>query len=118
VQDTNTQIEHCNAARERWQRRLTRAVNAIKRIDAKVKRLQRKAAAKPVVEAKPDYNDIPAMLDRRDQIAADKIRADQAEHKRAKALGRIARLKADKSGARKQMPLEGKAALAAIREAP
>lgn len=115
--DSTTQLAECKASRERWQRRLNRAVNAIKRLDAKVKRLERKVA-EPVVEAKPDYNDIPAILDRRDQIAADKIRAENAERKRQKSLGRIARLKAQKSGATKKMPLEGKAALAAIRGAP
>ncbi len=131
---TTTEIEKINGSIERWQRRLNRAVGAIKRLDAKRKRLVRKRltvtvptaspAAAPV-EAKPAVDtDLPAFLDRRssksaaDQAAADQILAERAEHKRQKALGRKARQKAERAGATKRMPLEGKAALAAIRSEP
>jgi hypothetical protein len=63
---------------------------------------------------------IPTFLQRKkegeakDKAAADAIRHDQAELKRAKSLARVAKLKAKKSGEAKRMPLEGRAALAAI----
>jgi cytochrome P450 len=50
-----------------------------------------------------------------DEVIADQIREEQAAAKTAKARGRIATLKAKKSGETKKMPLTGKAALAAIR---
>ena len=74
-------------------------------------------SVKPV----PDPDPIPDFLRReaegrhRDQIAADTIRKEQAERKKLKAHNRIAEMKAKKSGATKRMPLEGKAALAAIK---
>jgi predicted nucleic acid-binding Zn-ribbon protein len=46
-----------------------------------------------------------------DAIAAEKIRAEQAATKKAKAQGRIATMKAKKSGETRKMPLTGKAAL-------
>jgi len=46
---------------------------------------------------------------------AEQIREEQAETKRRKAVGRIAKMKAKKSGETKKMPLSGKAALDAIR---
>jgi hypothetical protein len=67
---------------------------------------------------------IPTFLQRkkdgemRDKVAADAIRQEQADRKRAKSMARIETLKAKKSGAAKRMPLEGKAALAAISAAP
>jgi hypothetical protein len=52
-----------------------------------------------------------------DEQAAAEIKAEQEARKRAKAAGRIAKLKAKKNGDTQKMPLEGKAALAAIAEA-
>jgi hypothetical protein len=69
----------------------------------------------------PDL-DIPEFLRRgkaaqeaADQVIADGIREEQAATKKAKAAGRIAKLKAKKSGELKKMPLSGRAALDAIR---
>jgi hypothetical protein len=50
-----------------------------------------------------------------DAIIAEQIKAEQAATKRLKAQGRIAKMKAKKSGDMKRMPLTGKAALAHIR---
>jgi hypothetical protein len=50
----------------------------------------------------------------RDKAAADAIRAEQDERKRNKARVRIEEMKAKRSGATKQMPLQGKEALKAI----
>jgi hypothetical protein len=50
-----------------------------------------------------------------DDVIADQLRTGQAETKRLKAQGRIAKMKAKKSGETKKMPLSGKAALEAIR---
>jgi hypothetical protein len=47
--------------------------------------------------------------------AAEEIKAEQADVKKRKAAGRIAKMKAKKAGDLKKMPLTGKAALAAIR---
>jgi hypothetical protein len=46
---------------------------------------------------------------------AEQIKQEQAETKKIKAAGRIAKMKAKKSGETKKMPLTGKAAIAAIR---
>jgi hypothetical protein len=62
--------------------------------------------------------DIPEFLRRQsaaDVAVAEQIKAEQAETKRLKAQGRIAKMKAKKSGDTKRMPLTGKAALAHIR---
>lgn len=63
--------------------------------------------------------DIPGFLRRQgpsdaDKAAADTIKAEQAATKKAKAQGRIATMKAKKSGETRKMPLTGKAALALI----
>jgi len=50
-----------------------------------------------------------------DKVIADSIREEQATAKKAKAQGRIAKMKAKKAGDLKKMPLSGKAALDAIR---
>jgi hypothetical protein len=50
-----------------------------------------------------------------DADAAAKLKAEQAELKKAKARGRIERMKAKQRGDLKRMPLTGKDALAAIR---
>ncbi len=71
----------------------------------------------------PIDTDIPEFLRRgqaaqaavNDAIAAEKIKEEQATVKKAKAAGRIAKMKAKKAGDLKKMPLSGKAALDAIR---
>jgi hypothetical protein len=50
-----------------------------------------------------------------DAVIADQIREEQATTKKAKASGRIAKMKAKKSGDTRKMPLSGKAALDLIR---
>jgi hypothetical protein len=50
-----------------------------------------------------------------DRKVADAIRAEQEATKKAKAQGRIAKMKAKKAGDTKRMPLTGKAALDMIR---
>lgn len=60
---------------------------------------------------------IPSFLKRTPDPVAEQIKAEQAETKRAKARGRIERMKAKQRGDLKKMPLTGKAALAAIRGA-
>jgi hypothetical protein len=57
--------------------------------------------------------DIPTFLRRsaKDAAVADEIKAEQASVKKAKAAGRIAKMKAKKSGETRKMPLTGKAAL-------
>jgi hypothetical protein len=50
-----------------------------------------------------------------DAVIADQIREEQATTKKAKAQGRIAKMKAKKSGDTRKMPLSGKAALDLIR---
>jgi hypothetical protein len=52
-----------------------------------------------------------------DEIVAEQIKTQQAEIKKRKAAGRIAKMKAKQRGDLKKMPLTGKAALAAIRDA-
>jgi len=69
-----------------------------------------------------DPLDIPVCLRRAPVHAADEaaiaeIAAKMEEQQKAKARGRIAKLKAKQSGDTKKMPLQGKEALAAIREA-
>jgi len=66
----------------------------------------------------PQGLDIPEFLRRgqaaqkaADAVVADQIREEQAATKKAKAQGRIAKMKAKKAGDLKKMPLSGKAAL-------
>jgi hypothetical protein len=62
---------------------------------------------------------IPAFLRRQSKADADvaaEIKAEQAAVSKAKAAGRIAKMKAKKSGETRKMPLTGKAALALINE--
>lgn len=118
----------------RWQTRLKRAVNTIDKLQKRRKRLVAKAAApKPKPAPKPtpapmpphEPEPMPSPVDltipdflRRGQAAqaaVDEIIAEQAEHKRKKTAGRIAKMKAKKSGELRKMPLTGKAALDAIR---
>ncbi len=127
----NQTLEQVRDARRRWQARLTRAVNAIKKLDAKEKRLLKKAAAPGVVSAtppapsrpgpvaSPDPLGIPTFLRRTadaDKAAAAAIKAEQVERKKTKTSARLAALKAQQSGETRRMPLTGKAALKRINE--
>lgn len=69
------------------------------------------AAAADAVKAEQADIDIPVTMK---PDAVEELRAELAERKKAKARGRIAKLKAKKSGDTKKMPLTGKAALALI----
>jgi hypothetical protein len=123
-------IEQVEASIARWQSRLRRAVNAIERLQKQRKRMaaaKPKPAPKPAPAPMPPHEPepmpspvdigIPDFLQRgvAAQKAVDEIIAEQAEHKRRKSAGRIARMKAKQSGETKRMPLTGKAALDAIR---
>lgn len=137
-------LQRVEASLVRWHRRLSRAANAVKKLDAQRRRLLVKKAEpakalpapKPLaIEApKPKVSDvtnipvtefpipdvleegIPSFLQRKPLDATAKtIVAEQADLKKRKARGRIAKLKATQSGETKKMPLTGKAALAHIR---
>jgi len=80
------------------------------------------AALQPVERVVDHDTGIPEFLRRgqaaqaaADKVIADSIREEQAATKKAKASGRIAKMKAKKAGDLKKMPLSGKAALDAIR---
>lgn len=80
--------------------------------------LAKEAKADPVIMRVMADDDlaIPTFLQRKKlDPAAEQIKSEQAETKKKKAQGRIAKLKAKQSGATKRMPLSGKAALEAIR---
>ena len=137
-------IETIDASLARWKTRLKRAMTAIGKLEKQRKRLVKAASSPPkptpVPAAKPEPlavkilremaapdptpvkaaeidTEIPAFLRRQpklDPVAAG-IKAEQDETKRRKAVGRIAKLKAKKSGATRKLPLSGRAALEAIR---
>jgi len=73
------------------------------------------AVAAPEGDGIPDFLDRRKAADKADAEAKAKIEADNAERKKAKALGRIATMKAKKSGDTKRMPLSGRAALDMIK---
>src|SRR5262245_48232055 len=76
--------------------------------------LVRKAAHAPGPGARAAADAMVDVIDRDAQVRAE-IEREQAERKTAKARGRIAKMKAQRSGETRRMPLQGKAALAAIR---
>jgi len=128
-------LEQIERSLDRLRSRLYRTVNAINKLEKahrRVKRrveleaLQPKPAPEPVavVTARPIEDDlsIPAQfirprLNQADEAAKAEILAQQEATKKAKTTARIAKLKADKAGDTKRMPLTGKAALAAINQA-
>ncbi|HSV26215.1 MAG TPA: hypothetical protein VLJ17_24725 [Xanthobacteraceae bacterium] len=131
-----TDVASIDAKIKKWNSRLKRAVNAIAKLELQKKRLlrpTRKPGTPVIVKTKVDplpaslaqeYRttaddlDVPAFLKRsKDETAKAEIQEQQAEKKRQKTAGRIAKLKADKAGERKQMPLSGKDALAYIKGA-
>jgi hypothetical protein len=126
-------LEQVEASITRWQSRLRRAANALAKLEKQRKRLAAKASLpkvtkpslaetimqvtiappKPVGEIDTS---IPAFLQRKKpDPVAEQIVAEQKDLKHRKAQGRIATMKAKKSGETRKMPLTGKAALAAIR---
>lgn len=132
-------LEQVSAALARWQTRMRRAVRAIEKLERQRKRLEKAATnpkpmkiAAPVAPVQapapvpppapvqvvvPEIDtSIPGFLQRKklDPVAQE-IADRQADTKRRKASGRIAKMKAKKSGELSKMPLTGKAALAAIR---
>jgi hypothetical protein len=127
-------LETVTASMARWQTRLRRAVRAIEKLEKQKKRIEKAAAkAEPLALtimreiAAPDPTPgvicravadtgIPAFLQRKKlDPVAERMVQEQAETKRKKAAGRIAKMKAKKSGETRKMPLTGKAALEAIR---
>lgn len=136
-------LEHNAAALKRWRSRLSRAIRMVEKLEKQRKRLEAAAIAPPrprahalisdpatllpaIQEAIEDHGlsqkpkpaddlAIPAFLQRKklDPVAAE-IKAEQEATKRAKARGRIDKMKAKQRGDLKKMPLTGKAALAAI----
>jgi hypothetical protein len=127
-------LEQVEASITRWQSRLRRAANALAKLEKQRKRLAAKVVSPPKL-AKPSLAEaitqaiiaspkpvgeidtsIPAFLQRKKpDPVAEQIVAEQKDLKRRKAQGRIATMKAKKSGETRKMPLTGKAALAAIR---
>lgn len=73
-----------------------------------------KAASDPV-RGDGSNLDIPDFLRRQSSPEAEQIKAEQTATKKAKAAGRIAKMKAKKSGETRKMPVSGKAALDLIR---
>jgi hypothetical protein len=120
-------LEHIDFSISRWKTRLKRAMTAIDKLEKQRKRLIKGATvpppdlaiAPPLAKAvvKEIDTSIPSFLRRSPDPVAEAIKAEQAETKRLKASGRIAKLKAKQSGETRKMPLTGKAALAAIRSA-
>jgi hypothetical protein len=156
------QLDVIDTKRKRWQSRLTRAVNAIGKLDRQRQRVVKNASniamvasRRPreqanTVESKrlqPPANNltesqvptlsamlplnkkaqrqvttddlgIPTFLQRKKlDPVAEQILQEQQDIKRRKSAGRIAKMKAKAKGDLKKMPLTGKAALDAIREA-
>jgi hypothetical protein len=133
-------LEHIDYSISRWKTRLKRAMTAIDKLEKQKKRLN-KASAKPargssdepapekpkpvsapvppapvaLVERAEIDTSIPSFLRRSPGPVAEAIKVEQAETRRLKAQGRIAKMKAKQSGETRKMPLTGKAALAAIR---
>jgi hypothetical protein len=137
-------LEQIEASLSRWKTRLRRAMTAIDKLEKQRKRLVRGVAVRASVPAHPTVDSettlgtvpppdlaiapplakavakeidtsIPSFLRRSPDPVAEAIKVEQAETKRLKAKGRIAKMKAKQSGETKRMPLSGKAALAAIR---
>jgi hypothetical protein len=136
--------ENIDALLARWKTRLKRAVNAIDKLEKQKKRLAKAQARqakppKPVEAPKPPKPEplavtimremaapvepldtsIPPFLKRQtpdhDMVVAEQLRLEQEATKRKKSQGRIAKMKAKKSGETRKMPLTGRAALDAIR---
>jgi hypothetical protein len=129
--------EQVIASLTRWKSKLKRSITMIDKLERQLKRMQRTAPAKPkgeltiiewgvsgvreiaeppkVEKAEIDTSIPPFLQRNKVDPVADQIRQEQADLKKKKAAGRIAKMKAKQSGETRKMPLTGKAALAAIR---
>ena len=136
-------LEHIDTSLARWKTRLKRAMTALDKLEKQRKRIVKAQAdlatapplakavrvsvpAHPTVDSETTLGavpptpkevdtSIPSFLRRSPDPAAEAIKVEQAETKRLKAQGRIAKMKAKQSGETRKMPLTGKAALAVIR---
>ena len=134
-------LEQVEASIGRWRTRAKRAMTMLDKLEKQRKRLAVRVSvpAHPTVDSETTLGtvppppappvappsrgaavadlEIPGFLRRQDNTSpvADQIRQEQAETKKAKARGRIDKMKAKQRGDLKRMPLTGKAALAAIR---
>ena len=126
--DLRLQLERTLDKRDETLDRLVRLTTKVKALTKAVERAQKRMAAmpKPAPAAviapppppppAPELNDeMPDFLRRsKPDAVGQQIAAEIAERKKAKSRGRIATMKAKKSGETKRMPLEGKDALKAI----
>ena|SRR5215469_13958088 len=116
---------------DRLERRLTRTFNAWRKAKQRRKWMAEKTftnmkLAEEMVQstkvdiATEDFLEIPKALRREvklsDEQAAAELRREIAERKKAKARGRIAKMKAKQAGDLKKMPLQGKEALEFIKK--
>lgn len=128
LQDSQASLALLTLQREECIRRLIKVDGKLKELRRRVARYEKPAPVRPTIEAPAVADatagpDMPDFLDRRksgeerDRIAREAIEAEQAEKKKNRTRVRIETMKAKKAGLTKQWPLEGKAALAAIRQA-
>lgn len=112
------QLDQIDAAINRLQARLFRTSNALQKKIAARRRLDKPRAAKLI----PADLSIPEFLKRSPNAADEKAKAEiltqQDARKKAKAKARAEKAKAKRRGDLKKMPLEGRAAIAAILAAP
>jgi hypothetical protein len=126
-------LEQIERSLGRLRSRLYRTVNAINKLEKAHRRIKRRMELERV-QPKPEPQQVAARapvasddlsippifirprLNQADEAAKAEILAQQEATKKAKTATRIAKLKADKSGDTKRMPLTGKAALAAINQ--
>jgi hypothetical protein len=139
-------LEHNAAALKRWRTRLKRALSQVDKLEKQRRRLLAAAnkvvpldailaVAPPMIEQVVSQFDepllpptvvttpapaadlaIPSWLQRTPDPAAEQLKQEQAELKKAKARARIETMKAKQRGDLKRMPLSGRDALKAIRE--
>jgi hypothetical protein len=136
-----SKLEINAAALKRWQTRLKRALTMLDKLDRQKKRLEKAKLERPrgsvdlanfsetfgpairesfedartkKKQPEPDLA-IPSYLRRTPDPAVEQLKREQEETKKAKAKGRIEKMKAKQRGDLAKMPLSGKAALDAIR---
>jgi len=118
-----TEIENVELAIRRWQSRLQRAMTALKKLELRRRRLERRRldnSFKLSDPAKEVLDDIPAFL-QRDREAAEMVRAEQDVDRKRKAERSAEKREivrevrdAELTGKRRKMPLSGRAALEAL----
>ena len=108
-------IERTIANRDTAIKALSRADATLRKLRHREQRLQRSLKAKEASDLA-----IPGFLQRtkpsKDAEVAAAIKQEQEDHKKAKARGRIAKLKAQKAGDTKRMPLSGREAAKFLKE--